>query len=348
MKVTKRDLEKGELSIRIDGGDDLYYLDQALEMGDLLGAQAMRRVETKDDMVRADSLPRKRVYLVISVEEAEFQPFTEALRVKGTIVDGPPDVKGHHTQVVEPGDIVDLTKRAHLEDALEVLSEAEKASRTPQMIAVSLDDTEATVFRVREYGIEEVETLNAGSGGKRHSGEGRWDMYMASIVETVTPMFRQGMPVLVVGPSFIKEMASAHLKDALGPGARIFPINASAGGAAGLREAMAGGPALQDVIRESRVVAESGLVSELLARVGRGYGATYGPSQVRRALEAGAASDLLISDEVFRTEEGKDLMGSAKASGARPTIISSHHDMGRRFLQMGGIAAFLRFDPGVS
>jgi stalled ribosome rescue protein Dom34 len=102
------------------------------------------------------------------------------------------------------------------------------------------------------------------------------------------------------------------------------------------------------VIRESRVVAESGLVSELLARVGRGYGATYGPSQVRRALEAGAASDLLISDEVFRTEEGKELMGSAKASGARPMIISSHHDLGKRFLQMGGIAAFLRFDPGVS
>jgi protein pelota len=348
MRVVKRDDEKGELSLRIDGGDDLYYLDQVLERGDLLGAQALRRVETKDDMVRSDSLPRKKVYLVISVEETEFQPFTDALRVKGQITGGPPDVKGHHTQVIEPGDNVDVTKRAHLASSLEVIAEAVKASKAPQMIAVSLDDTDASVYRIREYGIEEVETLNAGSGGKRHSGEGRWDAYMAGIVETVRPMFKEGMPILVTGPSFIKEMAAARLREALGSGARVVPLNASSGGATGLREALSGGPGLQDVIKESRVVSEAAMIEELLSRIGKGYGATYGPVQVRKALEAGAVSDLLVSDVFFRTGEGRDMVESARSSGARPTIISSHHDLGKRFLLMGGIAAFLRFDPGGS
>jgi stalled ribosome rescue protein Dom34 len=169
---------------------------------------------------------------------------------------------------------------------------------------------------------------------------------MAAIIETVRPMFKEGMPVIVVGPSFIKEMASARLREALGSEARIIPLNASSGGPSGLREALSGGPALQDVIRESRVVTESGLVEELLSRVGKGYGATYGPVQVRRALESGAASDILVSDAVFRTDEGRGLVESARSSGARHTIISSHHDLGKRFLQMGGIAAFLRFDPG--
>jgi protein pelota len=346
MKRTKVDEDAGRISLRIENGDDLYYLDQMLETGDLLGGLALRRVETKDDMVRSDSLPRRKVYLVVEVESAEFQPFTDALRVKGSIVEGPPDIKGHHTQVIEPGDSIDLTKKAHLSLALEILAEAERAGRSPQMIAISLDDTEAVVFRMREYGIEEVETLHAGPGGKRHPGDGRWDDYLGLVIETVRPMYKIGMPIIVVGPSFIKEMAAMQLRASLGSEARIVPVNASSGGTAGLREAISGGQGLAEVFRESRVVAESAIIEELLSKVGKGYGATYGPDQVRRALEAGAASDLLISDAVSRTEEGRELIERARSSGARPMMISSHHDMGKRFLRMGGIAALLRFDPG--
>jgi len=345
LRVVERDRDEGRITLRIDDPDDLYFLNQLMVRGDRLGAVALRRVETKEDMLRSDSLPRRRVRLVIEVEETEFAPFTDSLRAKGTIVEGPPDIRGHHTHIIEPGSVLDLFKEAVSPAEEQLLEEACEASARPQMVVVGIDDSECTVFRLRSYGLEEVEFLQAGAGGKRFPGEGRWDALFDELAETVRPMCAAGAPVVLVGPSFIKEMAAARLRKEM-PDLDIVILNASSGGSSGVREALSKGEGLRDVLRRSRVVKEGEAVQELMSRIGKGSGATYGPSQVERALEMGAVETLLISDDRFRTREGRELMDRARAQGASTMIVSPHHDLGRSFALLGGLGALLRFDPG--
>ncbi|MDG6224706.1 MAG: mRNA surveillance protein pelota [Candidatus Thermoplasmatota archaeon] len=347
MRVLDRREDSDILSLRIDTADDLYYLSQIIGEGDRVGCQSLRRPEAKDDMVRSDSQPRRRVYLVIEVEGVEFQAFTDALRIKGRIVEGPPDVKGHHTQVVEPGTVIDLAFKEPNGSVLEILEEALKASDRPNMIVISVDDSDCSIFRLRDYGLEEVETLNAGAGGKMFPSGDRWSSLIGAICETVRPMYMEGMPIVILGPSFVKERVRDHLlKEMRVSPPRIILLSASSGGLSGVREALSKGESLQDVVRENRVVRESSMVDELFARIARGYGATYGPDQVRKAISSGAVEVLLISEDLFRDEEMRRLMDAAREIGASTMIVSAHHDAGKKFSRMGGLAAFLRFDPG--
>jgi protein pelota len=165
------------------------------------------------------------------------------------------------------------------------------------------------------------------------------------ITETIKPLFKEGIPIIVVGPSLVKEMVANHLRDTI-PGSKITVLSASAGGMAGIREALSKGESLQEIMKRNRVVIETQAIDDLFSRIGKGSGATYGPDQVRSALSIGAVEMLLISDEVFRSSEGKEMIDLARSTGSGTLIVSSHHDLGKRFARMGGIAALLRFDPG--
>ncbi len=71
---------------------------------------------------------------------------------------------------------------------------------------------------------------------------------------------------------------------------------------------------------------------------------------MKKAVEYGAASTLIVSDELIRKmqREGtfgelEDTIRMAEERGTAIRIIGSGHDAGDRLMGLGGIAAFLRF-----
>ena len=102
---------------------------------------------------------------------------------------------------------------------------------------------------------------------------------------------------------------------------------------------------------DSRVALEMELIERLMSSISKEDDlATYGKDDVRYAVECGAVSHLLVTDEVFRkaNASGKGdaldgLMEDAAKKRGDVVIVSSEHEGGRRLDGLGGIAALLRY-----
>jgi protein pelota len=345
MRFLERDDDKGIYRIRVDSIDDLWYLHQAVAPGQLVGGHTFRKLEAKEDQVRADSQPRIKVYLRIDVEDCEFHPFTDILRVSGRIVDGPQDISGHHTFNVDKGTVLDITLPEPSQEIMGILEEAGKVAESAPAIAVSLDDETAELFRMRDYGLESIGRIRAKGGGKWTGQAGGWGPYYEEISELVKQNISEDTIVLISGPGFFKESLAKLLRQEIGlEGSRLHLMQSSSGGVTGLREALGKGGSANKVVEKLRFVQENELLEDLMSRIGKGKGAAYGIEEVSKALEMGAVEVLLVSERIFREGPGKELMKRSSVMGSRCMVISTSHEMGDMLDKMGGVGALLRFE----
>ena len=107
---------------------------------------------------------------------------------------------------------------------------------------------------------------------------------------------------------------------------------------------------MQNLLKDSRIMEESNLVEEFLARLGQETGTVaYGMNEIRNAANIGAIEDLLITDELMRTinaeknAEMLELLRSVEKNGGIVRIISTLHEAGRRVKGFAGMVALLRF-----
>ena len=345
MRILKEEEDGTRLKVRVDSMSDLWYLYQILSRGSFVGGITWRKTESRTDMIRPDTSTRKKVYLEIEVEDVEFQPFTDNLRIKGRIVKAPQDISGYHTFNVDPGTVLDIRKDPMPDVDRDLLDEARRNSTRPSFRIISLDDEEATLIKMLDYGMEQVATIKVGGGGKRYGGGGRWSGYYDEIIRAYGPVADNDVPLVLIGPGFFKEaLMKEFRKQLLEDAPRMIAIPASAAGMAGVREVLSKGDELHDIISRSRVAQEASLLNRFMEMVGKGKGAAYGPGEVRSALDIGAVEVLIISDTVFRTDIGKELLSMAPLIGAKTMVISSLHDNGRMFDRMGGVGALLRYE----
>ncbi|MGA1792810.1 MAG: mRNA surveillance protein pelota [Thermoplasmatota archaeon] len=345
MRILERNDDRKQFKVRIDSLDDLWYLHQALSKGTIAGSYTYRKLEAKEDQIRADAQPRIRVYLRISVEGCEFHPFTDVLRVKGEVLEGPHEISGHHTFNVDVGTVLDLDLAEDDHEAVSMLEEAEKGELGTLALAVSIDDETADLFRLRDYGMERIGTVRAAGGGKWAGKGGGWEGYYRETADLVSQNIGEEHILIVAGPGFFKEsLAKVLREDGVVDHSRIHVLHSSSGGAAGLREALTRGESLGSALKDLRFVRENELLEELMARIGRGKGAAYGSNEVRKALSMGAVEVLLISERLFREGTGRELMGAASETGARTMITSVSHELGEMLDRIGGAGALLRFE----
>lgn len=297
-------------------------------------------------MIRPDSSVRKRIYLIVKVEDTQFHPFTDALRVKGLIIEAPPDISGYHTFNVDPGSTIDLNRADLSEADMDLLEGSGERSGSEQAVLISIDDSTCSIHRLRDYGLESQASLEI-SGGKRFGGSDKWGAFIDDIVKSLEPVYTPPTPLIIIGPSFFKEKLAKRLRESIKePDIQIITLNASSGGLSGIREAFNNKNEISGVLKRSRNVMEVQIIEDLLSKIGKGKGAVYGENEVRRAIDFGAVETLLVSDRVFREGPGRELMDMCRSMNSRGMVVSSHHDQGRMFDRMGGIAAILRFEIG--
>jgi protein pelota len=99
-----------------------------------------------------------------------------------------------------------------------------------------------------------------------------------------------------------------------------------------------------------RVADEINAIEELLARLGRGKNdATYGFTEVEKAVNYGAVEKLLVADSSLRetTDENRriieKIMKNVEDARGTVMVISTEHEAGTKLLSLGGVAALLRF-----
>lgn len=346
MKVLGLDRETGSVRLRVDSLDDLWHLHELVTPGDVVTALTWRTAELDAKGAERQGKAEKRAMtLSVKVESVEYADFSNRLRLLGPIVEGPQDVGSYHTIVVEPMGELTIRKmggvRAHHHARLE---EAVAATSRPQVVFLSIEENEAVVALLRQYGVQRMAEIFGHVSGKQYAGaKGAEEEFFEEVLMALRDYRPEGAPLMVVGPGFAKERFMAYARGkqpALVKGAAIEATGQA--GMSGVHEAIKRG-SVDRVAKENAVAKETGLVERFLEGLATGKPVAYGAADVRRALKAGAVETLLLADHLVREGPGEEYLDLARRMGSAAHVISTRHEAGARFDRMGGLAAMLRY-----
>jgi len=344
MRILKKELRynEGEISLVAESLDDLWHLKYILEPHDLVYAFTKRRIEGATDKLRPEKEAKRTVRLGINIEKVEFHKFSNRLRVHGTIMEGI-DAGAYHTINVEEATELSIIKKWK-NDQLERIREAEIASKRPKVIIAAIEEGEASIGVVRQFGVEESssfrQSLGKGEGNTRNEFFGEFTSQLRWAAEKVEA-------VILAGPGFTKEDFLDFVKVREPELAKkILLEDTTSIGVSGFQEVLRRG-AVDRIMEESRIGREATLIEELMKEISMNGKAAYGMDEVRNAQVIGAIDKLLITDELLRTEREGDNIDSflkdVEHSQGKIVVFSTEFEPGKKLDSLGGIAGLLRF-----
>lgn len=343
MRILKEDVSSGTVRIQIETDEDLWHLYNVVEEGDVITASTTRREEKAADKLRAERAEKKRMTLGVRIEKIEFSEDDLRLKLLGTIVSGPQDIGQHHTLIFENGDQMDILKEHWRDTQVDRLRRAVSESKKPRIVFVSLDQDDATIAVLRQFGLKEVVTIRSGRCGKQYEEKPQKDCYHDEIESKLVPLMEPNMPLVVLGPGFEKETLADHLKksrsDVFG---KIHVYHTGQCGMVGINELMKTGMGA-DVLRESSVGMELEAIERLMTEIGKNGPATYGPQEVMDAANAGAVETLLVLDSKLREQDMDPIIRAVESQKGTVIVVSSQHDGGTTLAALGGMGAILRY-----
>jgi protein pelota len=247
------------------------------------------------------------------------------------------DTGAFHTINVETGYEVSVVKQWRPIDR-ERIDRAVKASVFGVIHILTIEEGEAELFRLRQYGPESVITITAGSGkgAETESRRDFFDQVLGKLGEITGPL-------IVAGPGFIKDDFIRYAKSRNHPaGERAIVVETRRIGRGAVQEVIGKG-ALEKLIDDIQLSREVKLMDELLMRISQGGAVAYGRTEVADAIGFGAAEQVLIADTLLRDPEVTALIEKAEAMRASVVVLSSSFEPGERLVALGGIAALLRY-----
>ncbi len=371
MKILKRKLKErgrnrrtGEISLIPESLDDLWHLKHIIEPGDFVYSLTYRRFEGATDKVRPDKTAKKPLRMGIRVESVEFHKFSHRLRLKGVIEHGiDTELGSYHTFNIEPNSKLSVIKTWKVHQ-LKRLREASKAVAAATVIILTIEDGEAVAGVVRQYGVDELFSLRAGSGkGVDGSGDAAKKEFFHKVIEQLKSSFNTiaAEAIIIAGPGFVKNDFLAVLKEKdpeLTKRTRIEQTSSI--GVSGFMEVLKRG-AVTRLRAEERLTQEVKLMDRLMEEISKEHDckAVYGEDEVLKALQFGAIESLLVCDDklmVSRTEgdeiskdgEGIEhveaIVEEVERVRGKIVVFSTEFEPGKRLKGLGGIAAILRFN----
>jgi protein pelota len=329
--------------------DDLWHLTYVIEPGDRVAGDTTRRIQREDDDLRDTGGEREHMWVELEVDDVEFAKFANRLRVGGVIADCSREdqLDFHHTLNVEERTELEIEKRWK-PDQRDRLEEAVEATENPDVAIATVEEGEAHVHTVAQYGTEERATIT-GPTGKGEYARPREELFR----ELTEVLKRQDVDAIILaGPGFTKQDALDFIRDeAPDLVEKISTVDTSGVGDRGVHEVLKRG-AVEEVQTETRIAEEADLIDELMTRIGEGVKASYGPDAVAQAADFGAIEHLLVLDERLRVERGTegewdadvdDIVETTEQKGGEVTVFSSEFPPGQQLSNLGGIAALLRY-----
>ncbi len=328
--------DHGEIHLVPETLDDLWHLGHLIRPGDLVFATTLRSMEAATDKVRPEKAEKRPVRLGIRAEKVSFQSYAARLRIGGAIQAGV-DVGSYHTLNLESGQEISVIKTWTRQD-MERIERAVNASVFGVVHILTLEEGAVELYRIRQYGPEEVAELTMGSG--KGSGAYQRQEFFETIRRWLSGV---SGPIVLAGPGFVKEDFFKYLRDAGDPAVdRIRVVETRRTGRGGVQDVIGQGT-LERLSGDLQLQREVQLMEELLMRISCGRPVAYGRAEVREAVSYGAVQQILVTDDLLQDAGIRSLIEEGERMGARAVILSSAFDPGRQLMALGGIAALLRF-----
>ncbi len=339
MKILKSGFNKGFVKIKVDINDDFWYLQNVIEIGDIVEARTLRSLFLDRDGKRV-KIGKKSMFLKVEVEKIEFQKYANKLRLTGKIKEGPEQAQlgSYHTIEVEIGTVLTIYKKEWKNHQIDKLKKAQ--SRVPEILIIVVDANQATYGLLRRSGVEIVSEIRNPHSRQEEEKLPEFYKKLASEINK----FSHVKKIILAGPGFAKEYVQKiihekypDIKD------KLIVDSVSSATESGINEILKKGT-LKKVIKESEIVKESEIIQEFFTHLHKDDGlGVYGLEQIKEANNVGAVQTLLVSDEKIREDEIQKIAREVESKKGQVEIISRTHDLGEQFNRMGGLGAILRF-----
>jgi len=350
MDIIKQNIKKGLVTIKIKTLDDLWYLSQIIEPGDIVKGKTIRKIKIGEEEQRAKNVTKKAVFVSIKVEKSEFHKYSDILRVSGTIIEGPEIVQkgSYHTFNIEENTIITIIKEHWLKFQLDKLKEA-KEQRVEDILVCVFDREEADFALLKKQGYKLLAHFK-GDVNKKFEAAKVKNTFYSDIVKKIEEYDKRYKirHILLASPAFWKEDLFKIIKnDELKQ--KIVLATCSNTGKSGINEVLKRAE-IRNILKKERVAKELNLVDSLLEEISKDNLAAYGIKEVKEAVNSGAVAMLLITDSLIQKtrqedkyKEIEELMRLVEQMKGEIFIISADNEAGKKLNGLGGIGAILRF-----
>jgi protein pelota len=347
VRLLHRDTATGLLRLRLESPSDLWRIARFVRAGDIAGGSTTRRDPEAPADVPGAERTRRRVWIVVAVEQVEFHGFTKHVRITGPIREGPFDIGRHHTLDLSEGDEVTVLKTTTSAGDRVLLEEGLAGAGEPTILLAAVDWGDSSVLRLRGRAIEPVADLKRTIAGKRYEG-GQGEKDRKTYADELIGLIRREGPaanaVIIAGPGFLKEELARRLhEEDPGLSAKVKIYSTAESGRVGVDELLKSGKATE-VLRGSVAAEEAEFVERLMRSLATGTRAAVGRGEVAEAVTAGAAETVLVSERLLTDPEVLTVLDRARGARARLFVVRNEGETGAKMEGLGGIAAILRYD----
>mmetsp|Transcript_43661 Transcript_43661/g.102822 ORF Transcript_43661/g.102822 Transcript_43661/m.102822 type:complete len:413 (-) Transcript_43661:473-1711(-) len=367
MRLLHKEISKegGRVTIIPDDAEDMWCLYNLIAVGDSVRTETVRKV-VSESATGSVSGERLRVKLTIQVEAVDFDAQTPALRLKGKNIVENEHVKlgAYHTLELEANRKFTLGKSGWDSVASEMVDRACDTSAKADLAAVVMQEglayicliTSSLTLNRQKIEVTIPRKQGAAAMGRDKALNKFYDQVMKGVMNHVD--FSIVKCLIIASPGFVKDSfmdyiyAQAHkqdLKALLEQRDKFLLCHCSSGHMNALAEVMQD-PKVAMRLADTKAHAEQKSLADFYKMLDRDSSRTaYGEKHINKAMDIGAIETLLLSDNLFRSEDPQtrkkyvSLVETVKDAGGVVRIFSTMHISGQQLERLSGLAAILRF-----
>lgn len=355
MKIIKIDQKHGEVTVKAESLNDLWSLYNIINKHDQVSSLTQRRVVLKE----GSSGERKLMKLKLQVESVSFHEFSNRLRIKGKILEGPDDYVSfgsYHTFNVEVSQKLTIIKEHWAKNELRRLKERSKFDSNFIILIIGIETGLATLALITNFSHNRIATIRKNIPGKRYKQTYRnkaLNEFFSDIQKVVLENIKNMEINLIVvcGPgntkdNFIKFLQKTPDFDFKG---NIETCHASSGTESAIKETLKSSK-LAKFKNKVKILEETEKIENIMTQFATNADLiAIGMEEVATASEKGAIKELLIADLLIRgsSKENKlkieEIITNVEQSGGEINIMSTKNLTGEQLVNLGSIIGILRY-----
>lgn len=361
-----------------EDSEDLWYLYNLLKVGDTVQVLTQRNVKKGNPaQIQKGKAKMEKVLLRLKllVEDIDYIASDQAMRVNGKSLEQQEYVplNSYHTAEVELNKEITILKDNWDEYDMSLLDDLCSIEKKADIGAVIFQEGVAHICYVTDT-MTVLQAKVEKSIPRKNTEFGTKDLdkamnsFFNMIIQTMARHFDMDRlkAVILASPGFLaKTLYDRLIQECLnlqnsGKENKVFAsilehknkfliAHSSTGYLQGLEEVL-DDPATRKKLADTKFLEESEALLRFQRALNNDDGrAWYGLEEVSKALNMDAVRYLMVSDELFRSDDIEtrrhyiDLTEQAKRNGAQVYIFSSLHESGVQLNQLTGIAALLKY-----
>ena len=265
MHLIHQDFKAGTVRLKVTDPEDLWYLQQIIDTGDLITGKTTRKIKIGTD--EQAKTVKKTYILTIESEKVEIDENYTSLRINGKVKAGPEEVpqNSYHTIALELHDECTLQKKNWLAFQKQKLKEA--AEKKYGFLLCLFDREEMLMALTKPQGYEILVRLQGEVAKKRLPTTITKDFYQ-EIIKLLEDYALRYTPerIILASPAFYKEDLFQKIVSSIK--SKIVLATCSDISERSLDEVLRQ-PELAKVLQQSRMREDQLIVEELLAEINK-------------------------------------------------------------------------------